>query len=531
MSNAPAPAGNGILDLYRVFSPKERRNILIYTLGIMCYKFALEWFNGGFITMANERFGDQRYKKIGILTGMNSAMQCVGSIVIAPLIKRYPTRSVLSYAVLTFGLISAIVLIVDGSTGGKLRSSTVDNKTHYGSWNPNGLFPIYIISGVAYGMVELIRRVIPRDIVGGDVQKLRRMDATVHVLYEVAGTAGAFTSTSLIQKFGYNYSSMLSPILFTAAAIVWHFVSDVGREQNRKVDTGLGQVERDTDGSIMSSVITAFRSFGKAFYLGAIIVLSSRKYVWLVTGYSVALYAHRYLENGLAPIFAKSVIGDSSFSQIIVGGSNFGELLGAISVLFLTNRVPTPIPWLRIDALMVNIVWVMPFLPVVTGNVQSAWKLAAIFIPISYGWAAGDVSLAAYIQATLARMESKDPDVSALGAVMAFLYVNYIVLYAILSAVLGNWVDAYLKRNKAMGTLAASREALKYVGGVQFTVIGVVILASTLIPRGSWSLNPKIIDNNNVTDPDVVSDTEKDSEDGSIAREKEANELAEVPRV
>jgi hypothetical protein len=64
-------------------------------------------------------------------------------------------------------------------------------------------------------------------------------------------------------------------------------------------------------------------------------------------------------------------------------------------------------------------------------------------------------------------------------------------------------------------------------------------------------LNPKIIDNNNVTDPDVVSgacvffdrdsfclrwlflcaDTEKDSEDGSIAREKEANELAEVPRV
>jgi hypothetical protein len=56
------------------------------------------------------------------------------------------------------------------------------------------------------------------------------------------------------------------------------------------------------------------------------------------------------------------------------------------------------------------------------------------------------VSLAAYIQATLARMESKDPDVSALGAVMAFLYVNYIVLYAILSAVLGNWVDAYVSQ-------------------------------------------------------------------------------------
>jgi len=28
------------------------------------------------------------------------------------------------------------------------------------------------ISGVAYGMIELIRRVVPRDIVGGDVQKV-----------------------------------------------------------------------------------------------------------------------------------------------------------------------------------------------------------------------------------------------------------------------------------------------------------------------------------------------------------------------
>jgi hypothetical protein len=29
----------------------------------------------------------------------------------------------------------------------------------------------------------------------------------------------------------------------------------------------------------------------------------------------------------------------SSWSQIMVGGSNFGELLGALSVLLLTNKV------------------------------------------------------------------------------------------------------------------------------------------------------------------------------------------------
>lgn len=48
--------------------------------------------------------------------------------------------------------------------------------------------------------------------------------------------------------------------------------------------------------------------------------------------------------------------------------------------------------------------------------------MAGTFIPISFGWAAGDVSLAAYVQAFIARIEAKTKNVSALGAVMAFLY-------------------------------------------------------------------------------------------------------------
>jgi MFS family permease len=136
------------------------------------YKFGLEYFNGAFITLANERFPKEvRYRNVGVLTGTNAAMQCVGSILIAPLMKRFPTRTVLSYAVLVFGLISMTLLIADAATGGKPKLMN-GGKTKYGSWSPNGLFPIYIISGVAYGMVELIRRVIPRNIVAGDVQRV-----------------------------------------------------------------------------------------------------------------------------------------------------------------------------------------------------------------------------------------------------------------------------------------------------------------------------------------------------------------------
>lgn len=75
--------------------------------------------------------------------------------------------------------------------------------------------------------------------------------------------------------------------------------------------------------------------------------------------------------------------------------------------------------------------------------------MAATFVPISYGWAAGDVSLAAYIQASLARLESKTKDVSALAAVMSFLYSTYVVLYAVLNPLLGRYIDNVFSKTHA----------------------------------------------------------------------------------
>lgn len=85
-----------------------------------------------------------------------------------------------------------------------------------------------------------------------------------------------------------------------------------------------------------------------------------------------------------------------------------------------------PIPFIRADAILLLIVWYLPFYHPATNHVGEAWKIAATFIPISFGWAAGDVSLAAYIQSSLARVESRTVGVSALGAVMSFLYVLYV---------------------------------------------------------------------------------------------------------
>ena len=63
----------------------------------MFYKFGLEAFNGSIITLTTNRYDQDAYEagtpsktfeRIGLLSGLNQAFQCVVSIVIATLIKR-----------------------------------------------------------------------------------------------------------------------------------------------------------------------------------------------------------------------------------------------------------------------------------------------------------------------------------------------------------------------------------------------------------------------------------------------------------
>ncbi|KAF9117137.1 hypothetical protein BGX27_003599 [Mortierella sp. AM989] len=479
------------------FTALERRNVVIYMLGIMLYKFGLEAFTGSITLLAADRFKETNtFERLAILQGLNLAFQCVGSIAIAPLIKRFPTRSVLACSVAIFGLLSSIIIIIDVSTGGKIP---LDKKPRFGQWDPVLLFPIYCIIGICHGMVELIRRVIPRDVVGGDVVKLKRMDAIVHIANEATGTAGAFFASYLVLNLGSAIAPAITPFFFLAAAFAWKMVSllDSDRENRR-------QLESVEQGSLAKQILHGFGHFGTSMYLGAQIIFSSRRYIWLLPGYSLSLFTHRYLEGQLSPAFAKRVLNQGAYSQIMNGGSNFGEFLGAVFVLFLAKKIKTPLPWLRLDALALLIIWVLPYsYPKPEEALSYAWIMAGIFMPISLGWSAGDVSLAAYIQSTLTKIERPDDKVSSLGAVMAFLYVFNIVVYAVLSSLLGKVMDKAF----AKGDI---RPAFVYVGGVMFTVISVIIIAATFIPKGSFALNPEIFNDD---------DDEKYGQDAEIESE------------
>ncbi|KAL6708342.1 hypothetical protein ACN47E_003266 [Coniothyrium glycines] len=482
-----------IRETWNIYTPVERRNIAIYIAGIMMYKFGLEAFNGSVIALATNRYDELEktthvsitFQRIGILTGLNQAFQCVGSILIAPLIKRFPTKNVLACAVLVFGFMSSLLLILDAATGGTFvpKNHPKGDYSYYGDYNTDGMIPIYCVCGIVYGMVELIRRVIPRDLVGGHIQKLRRMDSLVHIFYEVSGTGGAFcTALALIPHFGNNFSFIISPIFFAAAAILWFFILEAGMPREARA------LVQETQPKYVKAVASGFYLFFESIWTGAKIIFTHRKFIWLLPGYAVALYGHRYLENAIAPAIARRYLGNSAWAQIMVGGSNFGELLGALFVFMFTNLVHTPMPWLRLDALALLIVWYLPFWHPPRNDVGQAWIVAATFLPVSFGWAAGDVSLAAYIQASLARIEFDTENVSALGAVMAFLYSTYIVTYAIASVCLGTYIDRVSDRHNDQ-----IQSAVFNIAGVQFTIISVLIMASTFVPKGSLSFNPEML--------------------------------------
>ena len=141
-----------IRETWNIYTPIERRNIAIYIAGIMMYKFGLEAFNGSVIALATNRYDELEktthisitFQRVGVLTGLNQAFQCVGSILIAPLIKRYPTKNVLACAVLIFAFMSSLLLILDAATGGKFvpRGWPKNDFSYYGDYDTDAMIPI-----------------------------------------------------------------------------------------------------------------------------------------------------------------------------------------------------------------------------------------------------------------------------------------------------------------------------------------------------------------------------------------------------
>ena len=115
-----------------IFTVAESKNIFLYMVGIMFYKFALETYLGSVAITAAERFPKENtFTYLGALQGMNQACQCIGSISIATLTSKYPTNKVLAWAIWLLSFIAAIFVLSEAFSGGTLTSPGREKKKIY----------------------------------------------------------------------------------------------------------------------------------------------------------------------------------------------------------------------------------------------------------------------------------------------------------------------------------------------------------------------------------------------------------------
>jgi len=470
----------------------------------MLYKFGVEAFNGAIVTLATNRYDQdaheagaltRTFEKVGLLIGLNQASQCFGSMLIGPLVKRCRTQVVLSGTIFIFALSTAILIIIDSATGDikpkDFQPKHKNDYSYYGNYPTDIIIPIYSVSGIAFGMVESIRRVIPANIAGDNVMKLRKMDALVHIFYEIAGVSGALmTALVLIPRLGNNHAFIITPILFTASGLIWLLIGSIPNKTNDQKTKPISNLKKSKI-NYFKLITNVLLSFIQSILMGAKIVFTSRKFIWLFAVNPLALYSHGYIENGITPQVAERYLKHSDWSQILVGGSNFGELLGALFVFFLNDTMKSPILWVRFDALLLLIIWYIPFYYPPVNQIKYAWIIAATLIPIGFSSAISNISLDSYIQSSLTDLESKNKNISPLGAVMAFLYSTYIIIYSIANPFLGRYIDYVYNKSKSV------HSALIYTAAVQLTIIFLIMFVATFIPKGAIAFNPILIDEDN----------------------------------
>ena len=468
---------------------RESANLLTYMLGIVVWKFALETMNtclSGIVlnrldyNLTTGKGGAQAGLTWTTMQSLNLTAQVLGVLLVGPLFKRFRPSRVLSFTAFAWGMCVLVIPILEAATGGRIPATFEKgslNAVFWGSWSPYLIYVFFILAGVFSGIIEMIRRVIPANIMGGDSIKLKQMDASVHMANELAGTAGAILARYWISYFGWGFALTLLPIGFSLASLLWLYIKPSPEQleyENRTKEPK----------SIMYHTGDVVFSAGYSIYYGAKLVLFNRNLIWLIPAYSLGLVGHRFVEGTVFPFYAKEMLKNSDLQTVLTGGSNFGEFLGGMIVLITAASIKTPIPWIRLDAICMLVSWVFPFYKPTGDYVAHAWTLFPLMMLLSFGWSAGDVSLAAHVQGSLHKYDNLDSHTTPLHSVMSFLYIINLVFYFVINFVCGKIRDSFIASGGNLTVLFIN------IAAVPMTIAALIIFASTFIPVGSLSWNP-----------------------------------------
>ncbi|EGG23830.1 hypothetical protein DFA_05966 [Cavenderia fasciculata] len=381
---------------YSRLNPKfyfvEHLNETRLIIGSMFFKFAFETLSSALGLVVLDRFDDYGVTLLAVMNIVYFISQSFGSIMVGPFVRKFRPSRVTSCVFLLMCLTISFLLLLEAGYKGTIKS--------LGNWNKWIIIIVYLLMGASLGMVEVSRKLIPRQVLGDSSDRLNKLNGLVHLFYEISGTCGAFLSTALIKSLGPVYALVLQPPFFLVASICFFVIAQPFPPQ--KV-----LVKADEDGSNAkeNKIVYGLKIAGREVFnylktvaVGARLILSA-KYWWILFTYVVPQVLHRLLENLLFPVFAKKILHDGSLSGILTGGSNFGEAIGSLLVVKFGKRVRNPMWWVRADTLCCSIVWILVYPP--KGEaIKVACSLIPLMAVVSCSWAAGDISLLSFIQSS-----------------------------------------------------------------------------------------------------------------------------------
>ena len=110
--------------------------------------------------------------------------------------------------------------------------------------------------------------------------------------------------------------------MFVIAGVIWFFIKPTPKHSHDEAALAVLEEQPHRGKNYFTQIAWGTYLFFKSMWVGGVLIFTHRKFVWLFTSYSLALYLHRFLESSLSPAFARRVLGNSAWSQIMVGGAS-----------------------------------------------------------------------------------------------------------------------------------------------------------------------------------------------------------------
>ena len=469
-----------MINPWLTYTSAQKKQSIFLLIGTMFYKFGYETLNNGLAQYVLSRYDTSL--NVSTLAGLVIIFgfsQSLFSLFVSPFTARFRASTIAACTFMVAALVISALMILEALTGGK----TVHE---LGTFPIDLIYVFYIILGGCVGIIEVTRKLIPRFILDDNYHKLKALNGYIHIFYEVAGTLGAFLSTAMIKYLGPIFGLVHLPPLFFVASILFFLVKHPFVESNQKKSQSFK--ER------LCSAYTFTIGYLKGIKEGFTITTFDRRYNWLLLCFVLPQVLHRLIENLLFPVFSREVLGDGTLSGIILGGSNFGELLGAAFVVFASRYVffRNPMVFVRSDAFFLTFVWAFYGLGLLDGRLSSiaiACMLMVVMIFVSGSWAAGDVSLLSYIQSSLSAStkanvhlddEDADPeDGSPLASVLCYFYACFAILTTFVNFGFGKAINDFKDKGQTL-------MGFFWIGGVCLSCLGLLVFLSSLLAKKEY---------------------------------------------